>query len=128
MLSERRIHTTIPAADMDRAVRWYEEKLGFKPLQKLPGATMYRAADDSRFVLYPTPNAGKAPQTVMGFTTLDVESDVLDLKARGVVFEEYDFPELKTIDSIAIRGPVRSAWFRDSEGNILGIVQFRGGL
>jgi catechol 2,3-dioxygenase-like lactoylglutathione lyase family enzyme len=124
MLTERRVHTTIPAADMERAMRWYEEMLGFKPTRTLPGASIYRAADGTQFTLYPTPNAGKAPQTVMGFTSPDVETDVRELKARGVVFEEYDFPNLKTVDSIATMGPVRSAWFRDSEGNILGIVQF----
>jgi hypothetical protein len=59
----------------------------------------------------------------MGFSTSDIESEVRDLKARGVVFEEYDFPTLKTVDSIATAGPVRSAWFRDSEGNIVGVVQ-----
>jgi hypothetical protein len=59
----------------------------------------------------------------MGFATPDVEAEVRELKARGVVFEEYDHPALKTVDSIATVGPTRSAWFRDSEGNILGIVQ-----
>jgi hypothetical protein len=59
----------------------------------------------------------------MGFATPNVEAEVRELKARGVVFEEYDYPTLKTVDSIATVGPTRSAWFRDSEGNILGIVQ-----
>jgi hypothetical protein len=59
----------------------------------------------------------------MGFTTPDIDAEVRDLKARGVVFEDYDFPTLKTVDSIATNGPTRSAWFRDSEGNIIGIVQ-----
>ncbi|MGN6102069.1 MAG: VOC family protein [Devosia sp.] len=124
MLTECRVHTTIPAADVDRAVRWYEEKLGFKPIAKLPGGTMFRAADDSRFVIYPTPNAGKAPQTVMGFMTSDVEREVRDLKARGVTFEEYDYPTLKTVNSIADLNGIKSAWFKDCEGNILGVVQF----
>ena len=123
MLTERRVHTTIPAADMERAERWYEEKLGFRPIRKLPGGSLYQAGENSRFTIYPTPNAGKAPQTVMGFNTPDVEAEVRELKARGVVFEEYDYPTLKTVNSIATMGPVKSAWFKDSEGNILGIAQ-----
>jgi catechol 2,3-dioxygenase-like lactoylglutathione lyase family enzyme len=123
MLTERPVHTTVPAADMDRVIRWYEEKLGFKPVQRIQGGAMYQAAGGTRFILYPTPNAGKAPQTVMGFSTPDIDAEVRELKARGVVFEEYDFPGLKTVNSIANTGPARAAWFRDSEGNILGVVQ-----
>lgn len=124
MLTDRRAHTTLPAADMDRAIRWYEEKLGFKPLWRNPAGAMYQAGDGTRFQSYPTPDAGKAPQTVMGFVTPDIEGDVRALKARGVVFEDYDLPTLKTIGSIATMGSVRAAWFRDSEENILGLVHF----
>lgn len=123
MLTDRRIHSTIPAADLGRARRWYEERLGFVPIRELPGGLMYEAAEGTRFVLYPTPNAGQSPNTLMGFATSDIEAEVRELKARGVVFEDYDFPTLKTVDSIATTGPTRAAWFRDSEGNIIGIVQ-----
>ena len=123
MLNNRRTHTTIPAADIDRAVRWYEEKLGWKPTRRSPGGVSYGTLEDTRFVIYPSPNAGKAPQTVMGFRIADIEADVQGLKQVGVVFEEYDLPGFKTVGSIATTGDVRAAWFRDSEGNILGIVQ-----
>jgi catechol 2,3-dioxygenase-like lactoylglutathione lyase family enzyme len=123
VLTDRRVHATIPAADLGRARTWYSEKLGFEPIRELPGGLMYDAADGTRFVIYPTPNAGKSPNTLMGFATDDIEAEVRDLKARGVVFEEYDYPTLKTVDSIATVGPTRSAWFRDSEGNIIGVVR-----
>lgn len=123
MLTDRRIHATIPAADLGRARRWYEERLGFVPIRELPGGLMYDAAEGTRFILYPTPNAGQSPNTLMGFATPDIDAEVRELKARGVVFEDYDFPNLKTVDSIATTGPSRAAWFRDSEGNIIGIVQ-----
>lgn len=123
MLNERQPHTTIPAADLDRAVRWYEEKLGWKPTRRLTSGVSYGTPEDTRFVIYMSPNAGKAPQTVMGFRTTDLEGDVRDLKRRGVVFEEYDLPNLKTVNSIATTGEIQAAWFRDSEGNILGIVR-----
>ena len=123
MLTECRVHATIPASDLGRARKWYSDKLGFEPVRELPGGLMYDAAEGTRFIIYPTPNAGQSPNTLMGFSTSDIESEVRDLKARGVVFEDYDFPTLKTIDSIATVGPTRSAWFRDSEGNIVGVVQ-----
>ena len=56
MLTRCRVHTTIPVADMDRAMNWYEEKLGFKPIRKDPGGSIYSAADDTQFILYPSPN------------------------------------------------------------------------
>jgi catechol 2,3-dioxygenase-like lactoylglutathione lyase family enzyme len=123
MLTQCRVHSTIPAADLERAQSWYADRLGFEPVRELPGGLMYDAAEGTRFVIFPSPNAGKSPNTIMGFATPDVEAEVRELKARGVVFEEYDYPTLKTVDSIATVGPTRSAWFRDSEGNILGIVQ-----
>jgi Glyoxalase/Bleomycin resistance protein/Dioxygenase superfamily. len=123
VLTDRRAHSTIPASDLSRARKWYSEKLGFEPISELAGGLTYVAAEGTRFVIYPTPNAGKSPNTLMGFATPDIEAEVRELKARGVVFEEYDYPTLKTVDSIATSGPVRSAWFRDSEGNIIGVVQ-----
>ena len=124
MLSDLRVHTTIPVLDLDRAMRWYEEKLGFKPIWKRAVGAMYEAGDGTRFQLYPTPNSGQAPQTVMGLSTGQIEADVRELKERGVAFEEYDLPILRTVDSIATVDNVRAAWFRDSEGNILGLAQF----
>ena len=123
MLTELRVHSTIPASDMARARAWYAEKLGFEPILDLPSGMMYEAAEGTRFVVFPSPNAGQAPQTCMGFATSDIEREVRDLKAHGVTFEEYDLPNFKTVDSIMSTGLTRSAWFRDSEGNILGIVQ-----
>jgi catechol 2,3-dioxygenase-like lactoylglutathione lyase family enzyme len=124
MITERPVHTTIPAADLDRAKAWYAEKLGLGPVREIPTGVFYEAGPGTRVVMYPTPNAGQSPNTLMGFSTDDIEGDVAALKRSGVVFEEYDFPTLKTVDEIATRGDVRSAWFKDSEGNILALVQF----
>ena len=123
MLTDCRVHATIPAADLGRARKWYADMLGLEPIRQLPGGLMYDAADSTRFIIYPTPNAGKSPNTCMGFATDDIDAEVRGLKERGVVFEEYDSPNLKTVDGIATVGPTRSAWFRDSEGNVIGVVQ-----
>jgi catechol 2,3-dioxygenase-like lactoylglutathione lyase family enzyme len=121
MLAKRRAYATIPASDMKRAKRWYEEKLGLKPATESEVGAQYNLGGGTGFVLYPTPNAGKAPNTLLGFESTDLKADVAALKKKGVKFEEYDMPGLKTVNSIARLGNTDGAWFKDSEGNILAI-------
>jgi hypothetical protein len=76
---------------------------------------------------FEAPSAGTAKNSVLGFTTDDIARDVAQLRSTGVVFEEYDFPSLKTVGGLAeTPSNTRSAWFKDSEENTLGLVQFRG--
>ena len=124
MLGDLHIHPTIPASDLDRARAFYRDKLGLSPAREMPGGLIYECAGGSWFILYPTRGAGTATHTLAGWRTSDIEGDVAGLRARGVVLEEYDMPNLKTVNGIATMGPVRAAWFKDSEGNILGLVQF----
>ncbi len=121
MLANCRAFATIPAADLGRARKWYEEKLGLKPSTEEPMGLVYRLAYGTGFLLYPTPGAGQAPNTLMTFSSTDVPGDVAALRGRGVVFEEYDFPGLKTVDGIATIGGRAAGWFKDSEGNVLAI-------
>jgi catechol 2,3-dioxygenase-like lactoylglutathione lyase family enzyme len=121
MLSSRRVYPTIPAADLARAQRWYAEKLGLKPRSVEPMGAIYDLGGGTGFLLYPTPSAGQAPNTLMSFASSDVRADVEALRHRGVVFEEYDFPGLKTVDGVARIGERDGAWFKDSEGNILAL-------
>jgi hypothetical protein len=95
-LENARVATRLPAQDLDRARQWYAAKPGLEP------------------------------------SVEDLEAAVAELRARGVVFEEYDMPGLRTVDGIAdIEGNYpskgatgeRGAWFRDSEGNMLGVGQ-----
>jgi len=123
MLTDCSVLATIPASDLDRATRWYDEKLGLKPVMKTDGGVMYQAANGTGFFIYPTPNAGEAPQTLMSFITPDAAAEVRGLKARGVVFEEYDLPDIKTVDSIATMPGGRGGWFKDSEGNVIGVFE-----
>ena len=106
---------------MDRAKAWYSEKLGLTPAREVVGGSIYEAGGGTQFLLYPTPNAGQAPTTLMTFAAKDLEADVQALADHGVVFEDYDFPGLKTEDGIARIGASAVAWFKDSEGNILAI-------
>jgi catechol 2,3-dioxygenase-like lactoylglutathione lyase family enzyme len=122
MLTDRRAFPTIPASDLNRAKTWYRDKLGLAPTVEDPMGNFYALADGTGFVIYPTQFAGKAPNTLMSFGSKDVRGDVKTLRARGVVFEDYDFPGLKTEDGIARLGDSLGAWFKDSEGNILAIA------
>lgn len=124
MIDVRSVNATIPVADLDRAVRWYREKLGFEPTQQTHTmGAKYRLGDGSGFLLYPTPtNAGKAPNTLMALQVDDVASTVRELMKRGVTFENYDMPGLKTEAGIASFGDSHGAWFKDVDGNIIGVA------
>jgi catechol 2,3-dioxygenase-like lactoylglutathione lyase family enzyme len=126
MLTDARYHATLPATDLERARAFYAEKLGLQPAEESPAGLFYNGAGGTRFLLYPTGGAASGQHTQMGFQVDDVAAEVSDLKSRGVVFEEYELPGLKTVEGIAEIGPGRAAWFKDSEGNILGIVQLAG--
>ncbi len=75
-------------------------------------------------MLFPSPNAASGTHTQMTWRTNDIEAEVAALKARGVIFEEYDTPEVKTVNSVATIGQSKGAWFKDSEGNLLALGQF----
>ncbi len=122
MLDRYEIGVTLPAADLARARAWYAEKLGLTPVKEWPAGLRYRCGS-SFFDLYPTQFAGTAQNTAAGWAVDDVERVVAELRARGVVFEEYDVPGLTTVDGIADMDGERAAWFVDSEGNILSISQ-----
>jgi predicted enzyme related to lactoylglutathione lyase len=124
MLDGASVHTTLPAQDMERAAKFYEEKVGATRGKAAPGGAFFRIGD-AEFSLYPTPNTQRGGHTQMGIKVPDVRAAVNELRSRGVVFEEYDLPGLKTEDGIAVMGEVMGGWFKDTEGNIIGVVQFR---
>ena len=122
MLSKLEIHASLPVKDLQRARRFYADKLGLMPRSELPGGLIYQCKD-SRFFLFPSSGASNGQFTQAIWQTDNVEAEVAALKSKGVVFEEYNTPDLKTVNSIATTGNSRSAWFKDSEGNLLAIVQ-----
>lgn len=122
MLSKYPVHPTIPVKDIDRAKKFYAEKLELEVDQETPAGTMFKTANGRLFV-YPTPSAGTAQHTLVGWTVDDIEGVVKHLKDKGIVFEEYDNDYIKTVNSVAKNPAGHSAWFKDSEGNILGLFQ-----
>jgi predicted enzyme related to lactoylglutathione lyase len=124
MLANDPIYPTLPAADLERAKRFYAEKVGLTPESEFPGGLLYRCGKDTRFAVFLSQGEASGTHTQAMWLVEDVESAVAALKARGVVFEEYDLPSLSTVNSIATVGPIKGAWFKDSEGNLLSLGQF----
>jgi predicted enzyme related to lactoylglutathione lyase/predicted small metal-binding protein len=123
-LAECRVHAALPAIDLGRAKRFYAEQLGLTPSQEGAEGIGYECGDGSSFLLFPTSISGRGGHTQAGIEVPDIEAAVAGLRSRGVAFEEYDSPELKTVAGIATGpGGSKAAWFKDSEGNLLGLVQ-----
>src|SRR2546421_1937110 len=123
MLQKSPMYAYIPAKDVDRARKFYEQKLGFKPKEETEGGVVYEFGEHTACFLYPTPNAGTSKASQAFWQVDDVEREVAELKAKGVRFEEYDTPEMKTKDGIMAAGGGKAAWFKDSEGNIMAVIQ-----
>lgn len=123
MLQQSPMFAYLPASDVTRARAFYEKTLGFHPSAEIAGGVSYRFANGTGCFLYPTPNAGTNRASQAYWQVEDVEREVADLKARGVTFEEYDTPGMKTVNGILTAGGGKVAWFKDTEGNILAIVQ-----
>ena len=122
MLSTAPIRAYLPASDVARARAFYEQKVGLRPKLEYAGGVIYECGGSEAF-LYPTPNAGTSKASQAFWHVSDVEAEVAELKKRGVTFEDYDMPGLKTRNSIATGGGAKTAWFKDTEGNILAISQ-----
>lgn len=123
MLGTHEFWATLPVSDMARAKAFYVDRLGFSVLDEDEQMGVLLGSGPSRITLYPT-TAGGADHTLGTWIVADLDAEVADLRGRGVTFEEYDLPGLKTEAGIAeMPGLGRSAWFRDSEGNILAVTQ-----
>jgi len=123
MLQNSPLYAYIPAKDVPRARRFYEDKLGFKPRAEVAGGVVYEFGKGTAAFLYPTPNAGSSRASQAYWQVADIEREVAELKKRGVKFEDYDMPGMKTENGIFTGGGARAAWFKDSEGNILAVIQ-----
>jgi catechol 2,3-dioxygenase-like lactoylglutathione lyase family enzyme len=123
MLPGRRTHTTLPTTDLERSRSFYEGVLGFTPSDVSPGGVTYESADGTTFLVFPSTGRAAGTHTQMGFTVPDIEAEVRELKERGVSFETYDMAGFDPAISIASFPGLRSAWFKDPDGNLLGIVQ-----
>lgn len=124
MFKDSNIMAVLPAKDISRAKAFYRDKMGIEPSDSMEeGTVMYSCGQGTRFLLYQTDNAGTAKNTQLAWDTDNLQREMEELRARGVVFEDYDFPGLKTENGVATTSWGMAAWFLDSEGNIINISQ-----
>ena len=123
MLSDARFETALPCSDLERAKSFYADRLGLTPVGEGPAGAWYEGRDGTRFILFPSSGSASGSHSQMGFMVADLNAEVAALKQRGVQFEEYDFPGFDKATGIADLGGARTAWFKDSEGNLLGLVE-----
>jgi catechol 2,3-dioxygenase-like lactoylglutathione lyase family enzyme len=122
MLQNAVVHPVVPAADLTRAKAFYKDKLGLTPAMESEGGVVYLCRG-SWFVLFPSMGAGTAQSTAVEFLVDNLDAEMAELRSRGVVFEEYDYPEFKTVNGVAEHPEGKSAWFKDSEGNTVAVTQ-----
>lgn len=122
MLQNSPMYSYIPAKDIARARKFYEEKLGFKPKEITGGGVVYEFSQGTACFLYPTPNAGTSQASQAFWQVEDIEQEVAELMARGVELEKYDMPNVDE-KGISTAGGAKAAWFKDSEGNIMAVIQ-----
>jgi len=123
MLTNAKFFPTLPASDLARARRFYEEKLGLKAVEDYtPHDGVFFRNGDSLLLVYKT-SAPRGGNTALSFVVADLTAEMKTLRERGVVFEEYDMPNLKTHDGIASLEGELAAWFIDSEGNVISLGQ-----
>ena len=128
-LSDMMVCGVVRAESYDRAKKFYTEVLGLKAAQEFPGpggGGMFAAGGGTMLMVYENPGLKAPENTTLGFAVPADKFDALvaELRAKGVVFEDYDIPQmsLKTTNGIAEIDGQKSAWFKDSEGNILNVV------
>jgi predicted enzyme related to lactoylglutathione lyase len=113
----------LPAQDLDRAKAFYRDKVGLTPTQERDpmGGLLYELSDGTGFAVFLSSGKASGTHTQMALEVPDLDATVKDLRARGLKFEEYDTPQLKTVNGIADIAGTKVAFFKDSEGNLIAI-------
>ena len=125
MVTAGRISAVLCSTDLVRSQEFYEQKVGLSlSPETITNHLLFESVGGGSVLVYGRPGPNQADHTQVRLWSTDVESDVKDLLARGVVFEDYDFPTLKTTDHIATTAGIgRSAWFKDPDGNTIALFQ-----
>src|SRR5262245_18744439 len=123
MLQNAPMYAYIPSKDVARARKFYEETLGFKVKHVTAGGVVYEFGKGTSCFLYPTPNAGSSRASQACWQVNDIEREVAELRGSGVRFEDYDTPEIRTVNGIFTARGGKAAWFKETEGNILALVE-----
>ncbi|WP_374456029.1 VOC family protein [Nocardioides sp.] len=123
-LTHRAVAMMMPVTDVDRSRTFYSESLGLDYTgTNDEGSAIYALEGDSTLVLLPRPDSTPSESTAMSFEVDDIHAEIGELEGRGVVFEDYDLPDLKTVDHVCVLGSEKAAWFKDPDGNVLCLHQ-----
>jgi catechol 2,3-dioxygenase-like lactoylglutathione lyase family enzyme len=123
-LTHRAVAMMMPVTDVDRSRTFYSESLGLDYTgTNDEGSAVYALEGDSTLVLLPRPGSTASESTAMSFEVDDIHAEISDLEGRGVVFEDYDLPDLKTVEHVSVLGAEKAAWFKDPDGNVLCLHQ-----
>ncbi|MDO8450481.1 MAG: VOC family protein [Rhodoferax sp.] len=109
----------LPVKDMERARRFYDTLLGLQPVGGKPDGKFVYRCGGTEITLFPKPEGTKAQHTALSFRVVNIADAIALLKARGVIFADYDYPDLKTVGHVCVLGSEKAAWFEDTEGNVL---------
>jgi catechol 2,3-dioxygenase-like lactoylglutathione lyase family enzyme len=127
VIENARAIAVIPVSNLEKGIEFYEGTLGLPLQQRIESLPQNREGrfkvGKTEFGIYESVGAGQSRATLMAFEVDDIEATAKDMRSRGVTFEEYDLPNLKTEDGIAEMGGEKGAWFKDPDGNILAVVQ-----
>jgi predicted enzyme related to lactoylglutathione lyase len=124
MLSDAVVSATLPASDIGRAKKFYGEVLGLEVDEETDGGVGFKCGKATRLLVYPSASAGTNQATAAGFEVSDLASEKKALEGKGVTFENYDIPGIKTVNGIVeMPDGGKGAWFKDTENNIIGLVQ-----
>ncbi|RKE19181.1 VOC family protein [Streptomyces sp. TLI_171] len=126
MLADAPLLAVIPVTDLGRAKQYYRDTLGLTLARESEEEVTFRSGS-TEFGMYETPYGGQAGHTLASWKVADLDAEMTELRARGVVFEEYDLPGLKTLDGVAENDGMRAAWFKDPDGNVLCVNEVREG-
>lgn len=119
MLAQSQVTCMLPVKDLARARQFYEEGLQLEPLGQRPDGKFVYRCGGTEIALFPKPEGTRAEHTAISFAVPDIRAAIVELKGRGVAFEDYDLPDFKTVEHVCVLGSEKAAWFRDPEGNIL---------
>jgi len=125
MVSDNRISAVLVSTDLDRAQRFYEDKVGLTlSSETIKNHLVFECGDGTSLLIYGRPAPNKADHTQVRFWSSDIDKDVTELVGNGVEFEEYDSETFKTVNHIVTsKGIGRSAWFKDPDGNTIALFQ-----
>jgi catechol 2,3-dioxygenase-like lactoylglutathione lyase family enzyme len=125
MIKGNKISAVLVSTDLERAQRFYEDKVGLKlSAETIKNHLVFECGSGTSLLIYGRPSGNKADHTQVRFWSTDIDKDVAELVSKGIEFEEYDTETFKTVDHVVTtKGIGRSAWFKDPDGNTIALFQ-----